>query len=101
MTRETLPSKLDPRITPPQVHITYDVVVGGDIELKELPFVVGVLGHLSGSPEEPLPSLKHRKFVDVDLDNFNDVLAATKPRLTFAVNDLISGGDSKLRVELN
>lgn len=100
MKRESLQSKLD-RQRPPRVHITYDVEVGGAIEVRELPFVVGVLCHLSGMPTERPPGLKDRKFVDIDLDNFNDVLAAMKPRIAFIVDDLISVGDGKLAVELN
>ena len=64
------------RVRPPRVQITYDVETGGAIQKKELPFVVGVLADLSGQPDEPLLPLKDRKFVEIDRDNFNDVLAA-------------------------
>jgi len=100
MSRESVQTKLK-RVRPPQVHLTYDVEVGGAIENKELPFVVGVLCSLSGMPDEPLPKLRDRKFVEIDLDNFSGVVAAMKPRLTFTVDNLISGGDSKLTVELH
>ena len=100
MKRESVQSKLDRRI-PPRVHITYDVEVGGAIEMRELPFVLGVLASLSGDPDEPLPHLRQRKFVEINWDNFNAVLAETKPRLAFAVDDVITDGDSKLMVELN
>jgi type VI secretion system protein ImpB len=96
---ESLQHKLD-RIRRPRVHITYDVEIGGAIELKELPFVVGVLADLSGKPEEPLPRLKDRKFVEIDRDNFNKVLAATKPRLAFQVENTLQNDGSKLNVEL-
>jgi type VI secretion system protein ImpC len=100
MTRETLQSKLPRRIIPPRVHITYDVEIGGAIELKELPFVVGVLSPLSGSPEQALPRLKDRKFVEVDRDNFNQVLAGMKPRLAYRVDNKLSDSDTQMAVEL-
>jgi type VI secretion system ImpB/VipA family protein len=79
-TKESLQHKID-RVRPPRVHITYDVEVGGAIELKELPFVVGVMGDFVGKPEDPLPPLKQRKFVEIDPDNFNQVMAGMKPRV--------------------
>jgi type VI secretion system protein ImpB len=98
-TFESTQHKLD-RIRRPRVHLTYDVEVGGAIQQKELPFVVGVLADLSGKPDEPLPRLKDRKFVEVDRDNFNKVLAGTKPRLSFAVDNTLQGDGSKMAVEL-
>jgi type VI secretion system protein ImpB len=74
----------------PRVQITYDVEVGGAIELKELPFVVGVLGDFTGQPEQPLPRLKDRKFVEVNPDNFDTVLEGMKPHLNFAVENKLS-----------
>jgi type VI secretion system protein ImpB len=96
---ESTQHKLD-RIRKPRVHITYDVEMGGAIELKELPFVVGVLADLSGNPAEALPRLRDRKFVEIDRDNFNKVLAGTKPRLAFQVDNELQGDGSKLNVEL-
>jgi type VI secretion system protein ImpB len=96
---ESLQHKLD-RIRRPRVHLTYDVEIGGAIELKELPFVVGVLADLSGKPEEPLLRLKDRKFVEIDRDNFNKVLAAMKPRLAFQVDNTLQNDGTKLNVEL-
>jgi type VI secretion system protein ImpB len=84
----------------PRVHITYDVEVGNAIEKKELPFVVGVLADLSGNPKEALAKTKDRKFVEIDRDNFNEVLAGTKPRLTFKVPNRLSDDGSQLGVEL-
>ncbi|MEX2570220.1 MAG: type VI secretion system contractile sheath small subunit [Gemmatimonadota bacterium] len=87
------------RVRPPRVQISYDVEIGDAIEKKELPLVMGVMADLSGKPEEPLPVLKQRKFVEIDRDNFNDVLAASAPRIAFQVeNRLVE--DSKLNVEL-
>jgi len=89
MARESLQHKLD-RVRSPRVQITYDVEVGGAIELKELPFVIGVLGDLTGQPEQPLPKLKERKFVEVNPDNFDSVLEGMKPHLSFAVENKLS-----------
>ena len=86
---ESLQHKLD-RVRSPRVHITYDVETGGAIEKKELPFVMGVFGDFTGQPEEPLPKLKDRKFVEVNPDNFDSVLAAMKPHLSFSVENKIS-----------
>ena len=73
MAKQSAQHKLD-RVRPPRVQITYDVEVGGAIEIKELPFVVGVLGDFTGNPEQPLPKPKERKFVEVNPDNFDSVL---------------------------
>jgi type VI secretion system protein ImpB len=89
MARESTQHKLD-RVRSPRVQITYDVEVGGAIELKELPFVVGVLGDFTGQPEQPLPKLKDRKFVEVNPDNFDTVLEGMKPHLSFSVENKLS-----------
>jgi type VI secretion system protein ImpB len=86
---ESLQHKLD-RVRSPRVHITYDVETGGAIEKKELPFVMGVFGDFTGVPEEPLPRLKERKFVEINPDNFDSVLAAMKPHLSFSVENKLS-----------
>ncbi len=96
---ESTQHKLD-RIRKPRVHLTYDVEIGDAIEMKELPFVVGVLADLSGKPEESLPKLKDRQFVEIDRDNFNKVLAAMKPRLAFAVDNELQANGTKMNVEL-
>jgi type VI secretion system protein ImpB len=96
---ESVHRKLE-RVRPPRVHITYDVEVGDAIQMKELPFVMGVLGDFSGQPEEALPRLRDRKFVEVTPDNFDDVLKSMKPRLTFKVDNKLAGDGSKLGVEL-
>jgi type VI secretion system protein ImpB len=89
------------RIRPPRVQITYDVEIGDAIQMKELPFVAGILADLSGKPAEALPKLKDRKFVEIDRDNFNDVLASCAPRLAFRVDNKLANDDSKLSVELH
>jgi len=86
---ESLQHKLD-RVRSPRVHITYDVETGGAIEKKELPFVMGVFGDFTGMPEEPLPRLKDRKFVEINPDNFDSVLSAMKPHLAFSVENKLS-----------
>src|SRR5947209_7994304 len=99
MPRESVHQKLA-RVRKPRVHITYDVEVGGAIEQKELPFVVGVLADLSGNPKDPLPRVKERKFVEIDRDNFDQVLAGTRPRLTFKAPNRLADDGSQLGVEL-
>jgi type VI secretion system protein ImpB len=97
--KESTQHKLD-RIRAPRVHITYDVEVGGAIEMKELPFVAGVLADLSGKPEEPLAKLKDRKFVEIDRDNFDQILKGMKPRLAYKVDNKLSDDETKVGVEL-
>jgi type VI secretion system protein ImpB len=97
--KESIQHKID-RVRPPRVQITYDVEVGGAIELKELPFVLGVMGDFVGKPEEPLPAIKNRKFVEIDPDNFNQVLAGMKPRVAFSVDNKLQDDGSKVGVDL-
>jgi len=98
--KESLQHKLD-RVRSPRVQVTYDVEIGGAIENKEIPFVVGVLADLSGKPAEPLAKLKDRKFVEIDRDNFNRVLDGMKPRVAFKVDNKLGGkDDSQIGVEL-
>jgi type VI secretion system protein ImpB len=86
---ESVNAKLE-RVRAPRVHIKYEVETGGAIEMKELPFVMGVLGDFTGHPEEPLAKLKERKFVEVTPDNFDSVLKSMKPHLSFTVDNLLS-----------
>jgi type VI secretion system protein ImpB len=99
MARESTQHKID-RVRAPRVHITYDVEIGDAIEMKEIPFVVGVVGDFSGKPDEPLPKLKDRKFVEIDRDNFDKVLEGMKPRAAFKVDNKLTGEDTKLGVDL-
>lgn len=80
------------RVRPPRVQITYDVEIGDAIEKKELPFVVGVISDLLAKSEAELPALKERKFVEIDRDNFDDVMAALQPKLIFSVNKVFEEG---------
>lgn len=101
MARESAQHKLD-RVRPPRVQITYDVEIGGAIEIKELPFVLGVLGDFTGQPEQPLAKLKDRKFVEVNPDNFDSVMEGMKPHLSFTVeNKLTDDPNTKLGVDLH
>jgi type VI secretion system protein ImpB len=97
---ESLQHKLD-RVRSPRVHITYDVETGGAIEKKELPFVMGIFGDFTGQPEEPLPKLKDRKFVEINPDNFDSVLAAMKPHLAFGVENKISDDPDAGQIRVN
>lgn len=99
---ESTQKKLE-RVRPPRIQISYEVETGGAIEMKELPFLMGVLGDFSGNPTEPLPRLKDRKFAEITPDNFDETLASMKPRLQFAVeNKLSENADApKLAIELN
>ena len=86
MARESIQKKLE-RVRPPRVQVSYDVEIGDAIELKELPFVMGVLGDFTGNPTEPLPRLKDRRFVEVTPDNFDSVLESMKPHLAYSVEN--------------
>ena len=102
MASKSTQHKLD-RVRPPRVHVTYDVEVGDAIEMKELPFVMGVLGDFTGQPEQPLPRLRDRKFVEVNPDNFDQVLEGMKPHLSFSIENKLSEEPDapKLKVDLH
>jgi type VI secretion system protein ImpB len=100
MARESVNKKLE-RVRPPRVHISYDVEVGNAIELKELPFVMGVLGDFTGQPEEPLDRLKDRKFVEITLDNFDSAMASMKPHLAYFVENKLSEDSEAGRIGVN
>jgi type VI secretion system protein ImpB len=100
MARESTQHKLD-RVRPPRVQITYDVQIGDAIELKELPFMMGVVGDFSGMPVDPPPKLKDRKFVNIDRDNFNEVLKGIKPHLAYRVDNTLSKDGTQLGVDLS
>lgn len=86
------------RNRPPRVQITYDVEIGDAIEVKELPFVVGVLADLAGDTD--LGKLKDRKFVQVDCDNFDEVMASLAPSLSFTVPNRIDDSSENIPVDL-
>lgn len=97
--KESIQKRLQ-RIRPPRVQLTYDVEIGDAIEQKEIPFVVGVMGDFSGNSENPLPKLKDRKFVNVDMDNFDDVMEAMAPRAVFRAKNTLSEKGGEFGVDL-
>lgn len=88
------------RVRKPRVHITYDVETEGAMVEKELPFVVGVVGDFSGNPTEKLKPLRDRKFIQIDRDNFDDVMKRMTPGLTMRVENTLAGDGSELPVQL-
>lgn len=102
MAKDSVQKKLE-RVRPPRVQVSYDVQIGDAIQLKELPFVMGVLGDFTGMPSEPLPKLKERRFVEVTPDNFDGVIEKMKPHLAYSVeNKLSEDADApQLKVDLN
>lgn len=92
--------KLD-RVRPPRVQITYDVETGGALLAYELPFVMGILADLAGTPSTPLPALKDRKFIDIDRDNINDVMASLNAQLPLRVTNVLGGSAPDLNVLLS
>lgn len=101
MARESTQTKLS-RVRPPRVQINYEVQVGDAIELKEIPFVMGVLGDFTGQPLEELPPLRQRKFVEITPDNFDAVLEKMRPHLAYSVENKLSENPDapKLKVDL-
>jgi type VI secretion system protein ImpB len=83
----------------PRVQIEYDVELYGSEKKIQLPFVMGVLADLSGKPAEPLPPVADRKFLEIDVDNFDSRMKAMKPRVSFQVPNTLTG-DGNLNVEL-
>jgi type VI secretion system protein ImpB len=88
------------RVRKPRVHISYEVETEGASVQKELPFVVGVMGDFSGDPTSPLKSLKDRRFVQIDRDNFNQVLASVTPGLNLKVKNTLRDDGSEFAVNL-
>lgn len=75
----------------PRVQIEYDVELYGAEKKVELPFVMGVMADLSGKPADALPSVDERKFLEIDIDNFDERLKAAKPRVAFQVANTLTG----------
>ena len=88
------------RNRPPRVQITYDVELGDAVEKRELPMVVGLLADLSGQPATPLPKLKERRLVEIDRDNFDEIMGKIRPRLDLSVPDTLKN-QGNLKVELH
>jgi type VI secretion system protein ImpB len=96
---ESIHEKLK-RVRKPRVHITYEVETEGAEILRELPFVVGILGDFSGDPTEPLRPLSERKFIQIDRDNFNEVMARMTPGLNIRVDNKLADDGSQMAVAL-
>jgi type VI secretion system protein ImpB len=100
MAAESIHQKLS-RVRKPHVHITYEVETEGAVEQKELPFVVGVIGDFSGNPTAPLKPMADRKFISIDRDNFNDIMARMTPGVNFRVENTLKGDGSEMGVQLS
>ncbi len=88
------------RVRKPRVHITYEVETEGAEILRELPFIVGVMGDFSGDPTAPLKPMTDRKFIQIDRDNFNDVMAAMTPGVRTRVDNTLAGDGTQMSVDL-
>ena len=88
------------RVRKPRVHITYEVETEGAMIERELPFIVGVLGDFSGDPTQPLRPMSERKFIQIDRDNFNDVMARMTPGVRMRVDNTLAGDGSQMAVDL-
>ena len=90
------------KVRPPRVQLTYDVEIGDSIEQKEIPFVTGVLADFTGQtdPNQPLPKLKDRKFVSVDLDTFDEVMKGMTPKASYRVKNELSVDGGEFAVNL-
>lgn len=88
------------KVRAPRVHLTYDVEIGDSMETKEIPFVVGVLGEFSGDSTLAQPKLKDKKFVEIDLDTFDEVMSGLAPRSTFRVKNELSDKAGDFSVDL-
>ena len=95
----TIYGKLN-RVRKPRVHITFEVETNGAQQVKELAFVMGVMGDFSGDPTRPLKPLRDRGFVQIDRDNFDKVMASMNPGLKLNVENTLAGDGSEMKVEL-
>ncbi|MEW5787871.1 MAG: type VI secretion system contractile sheath small subunit [Pseudomonadota bacterium] len=97
--RESIQKRLQ-KVRPPRVQLTYEVEKGDAIEQKEIPFVVGVLGDYAGQSAQPQGKLRDRKFVNVDMDNFDDVMAGLAPRTVFRAKNRMTEAGGEIAVDL-
>ncbi|MGR6777000.1 type VI secretion system contractile sheath small subunit [Sphaerotilus uruguayifluvii] len=100
MAMSTSSQKFIARNRAPRVQIEYDVELYGAEKKMQLPFVMGVLADLSGKPAEPLAPVAERKFVDIDVDNFDARMKAMKPRVAFQVPNTLTG-EGNLSIDLS
>lgn len=97
--KESVQKRLQ-KVRPPRVQMTYDVEIGDAIEEKELPFVMGVLGDFGGSSEVEKKKLKDRNFVNIDIDNFDEVMKGIEPRAVYRVGNELSEEGGEFVVDL-
>jgi type VI secretion system ImpB/VipA family protein len=97
--KKTSGQKFIARNRAPRVQIEYDVEVYGSEKKIQIPFIMGVMADLSGKPVEPLPAVADRKFLDIDIDNFDDRMKAIQPRVAFHVPKMLTG-EGSLAVDL-
>ena len=97
--RESVQKKLQ-RIRPPRVQLTYDVEVGDGKEIKELPFVVGILGDFSAASKLEKAKLKDKKFINVDLENIDEVIESLAPRANFQVKNTLTEESGNMSIDL-
>lgn len=97
--KESIQKRLQ-KVRPPRVQLTYDVEIGDAIEVKELPFVVGVLGDFTAQSREHLGKVRDRKFVNIDMDNFDDVMDGMAPRAAFRVKNRLTSEGGELGVDV-
>lgn len=97
--KESVQKRLQ-KVRPPRVQLTYDVEIGDAIEAKELPFVVGVLGDYAGQSRIAQGKVRDRKFVNIDMDNFDDVMAGLAPRAAYRVKNRLSAEGGEMAVDL-
>ena len=97
--RESVQKRLQ-RVRPPRVHLTYDVEIGDAIEQKEVPFALGVLGDFSANSEKPQPKLKDKKFINIDMDNIDEVMAGLEPRAVYRVPNKLTDKGGEFAVDL-
>ncbi len=100
--KDSIQKRLE-KVRPPRVQLTYDVEIGDAIEKKEIPFVAGVLGDFTGQqdPDKPVEKLKDRKFVNVDLDNFDEVMKGMAPKASYRVKNKLSPEGGEFAVNLS
>ncbi|BAR47237.1 type VI secretion system contractile sheath small subunit [Methylobacterium sp. IF7SW-B2] len=89
------------RVRKPRVHIKYEVETEGALIEKELPFVVGVLGDFTGDPSRPLKPFRERKFIQIDRDNFDEVMARMAPGLNLVVDNTLADDGTQMQVRLH
>lgn len=97
--KESVQKRLQ-KVRPPRVQLTYDVEIGDAIEAKELPFVVGVLGDFAAQSNEPQGKVRDRKFVNVDMDNFDDVMEGMAPRAAYRVKNRLTPAGGEMGVDI-